>query len=131
MNGYLHFSIGLPGRSHSPSIPVHQLLAYQKYGALALSGMAVVRHRDSNPKNNSRTNVTIGTRSEDYYDIPKEVRAARAEKGAAVLRKLTDEQVTELRELREAGATYTELMAKYGISKSTVSYIVNGKTYRL
>jgi len=93
-------------------VSVHQLVAYQKYGAIALSDNAVVRHLDSNSKNNKRGNISVGTRREDYYDIPEEVRLKRARKGAAVQRKLTSEQAEELRADRAAGATYAQLIEK-------------------
>lgn len=50
--------------------------------------------------------------------------------GARTQRKLSEEEVQQLRNDRNAGFSYSKLMAKYNIAKSTVSYIVNKYTYK-
>jgi isopentenyl phosphate kinase len=62
-------------------------------------------------------------------DIPPAERHKKARKAAATQRKLSKVDVSDLRRDRAGGMTYKMLMAKYGLAKSTVSYIVNGKTY--
>lgn len=56
------------------------------------------------------------------------VPALRRKIAATAARKLTDVQVASLLEDRRNGATYAELNERYGIKKSAISYIVNGKT---
>lgn len=90
----------------------------------------VVRHLDNDPHNNALENIGIGTQKQNMYDRPAAERIAHAKKAARRRRKLTDEQAVELRAEHEAGHGYTYLREKYGVSKSTVSYIVNNKTYR-
>lgn len=43
---------------------------------------------------------------------------------------LTEAQVLSILQKRAAGASITELMAEYGASKSTVGFIVTGKTWK-
>lgn len=63
-------------------------------------------------------------------DKSPEVRQRVAEYAASFQRSLTEERVAQLREDRENGDTYAQLMKKYGLAKSTVSYIINRKTYK-
>lgn len=49
--------------------------------------------------------------------------------GAEATRKLSDEQVIMMRLERKNGASYKELSDKYRVAKSTISYIINKKTY--
>lgn len=44
--------------------------------------------------------------------------------------KLTDTQVNEIRSKRNSGATYTELMKEYGMTRASICLIVNRKTWR-
>ena len=45
-------------------------------------------------------------------------------------RKLSDADVGNLKRDRLSGMTYAELSEKYGVVKSTISYILNSKTYK-
>lgn len=66
---------------------------------------------------------------DNTLDMPKAVRVSKNRKAARVLRKLSDSDIEELGAKRAKGATYAELMLGYGLAKSTLSYIVNHKTY--
>jgi hypothetical protein len=115
-------------------VPVHQLVALQKYGKEAFLTAECVRHLNGNHLDNSLANIAIGTHSDNMMDVPKEtrLRSGRIANKAAVkkLRKLTDEQVKELRQLRDNGWNYKELCNKFKLAKSTVSFVVNNKTYK-
>jgi len=111
------------------AVAVHILQAYQKYGKELYKQGIEVRHKDNRYLNNSWGNILIGTKSQNEMDKDPEVRKAAAKKAAAVLRKLTDVQVDQLRNDRLEGATYKELAVKYRLANSTISYIVNRKTY--
>lgn len=125
-DGYPIFRVG----HSSCSVPVHRLAAYQKFGeALYVKGIEC-RHVDGNPSNSKPDNIILGTASDNAMDKDPAVRLGAAKKAAAVLRKLTESERDALLRDRRDGATYSELMKKYGLAKSTVSYIVNGKTYR-
>lgn len=108
----------------------HRLQAYQKFGDAIFGENVVVRHLDGDKLNNKADNIAIGNQSDNAMDrCPKE-RLEHALKGSAVQKKLTDEQAQQLRQDSLNGVPYSELVKKYGISKSTVSYIVNNKTYK-
>lgn len=44
--------------------------------------------------------------------------------------RLTDDQVRMIRQHRAGGATMAALAAEYGVAESTISFIVNGQTWR-
>lgn len=127
-NGYRHTS-----RKYAKNIVqklyFHRLQAYQLYGDKLFDPEMVVRHLNGDKLDNRPGNIAIGTQKQNMLDRPIEDRLAHALKGSAAQKKLTAEQVKQLRADRCSGMKYAELMSKYGIGKSTVSYIVNRKTY--
>jgi len=125
---YNTFSINVKG--DPLPVKVHQFVAYLKYGRRALGENVVVRHSNDNRRDNSFLNIRIGTQSNNMMDQPRSVRVARARHAAKSNKKLSDAQIRALLADRAGGMKYAELMAKYKVAKSTVSYIVNGKTYR-
>jgi hypothetical protein len=126
--------VWFPEELRAVGVLVHRLAAYQKYGERLFGARMVVRHRDGDCRNNGLSNVLIGTHHDNAMDQPEEVRQSRAKVaskvGAAAQRKLSADEADKLRADRQAGATYKELMQKYGISKTGVSYIVHSRTYR-
>jgi len=127
-NGYRSFCVNADGEYGY--VLVHRLLAWQKYGDRIFEAGIEVRHKDGDPSNNNWDNILIGTHSQNMMDVPEQQRLEKAAKAAKARRKLTEAQAAQLRQDRESGMTYKQLMAKYGISKAGVSYVVNGKTYR-
>jgi hypothetical protein len=113
------------------NISVHHLVAYQKYGdEYLLSTDLVVRHLNGDRFDNSYHNIALGTQADNMLDVPKETRLRSGKHAASFLKSLTDEEVNQLRLDRDSGLSYAALMKKYGLAKSTVSYIVNHKTYK-
>jgi hypothetical protein len=127
--GYLGFSIGL--NKTVRTVPVHRLLAYQVFGDKIFEQDILVRHLDGNCQRNLSSNIDIGTQTNNMMDIPVAKRVLHALEAAKVQRKLSEEEVKQLRLDRAGGMKYDELVVKYRISKSTVSYIVNNKTYKM
>ena len=123
--GYRTFNIKVDGRSYPAR--VHRLAAYQKYGERIFDPDQQVRHLDENQLNNRPDNISVGTASDNAFDQKPKARVARAKHAARSLRVLSDSNVRSLLRDRDKGATLKELSAKYGVAKSTVSYIVNGK----
>jgi len=107
--------------------------AYQKYGNAFLQPGIEVRHLNNNSADNSLDNIDIGTHQENMLDVPAELRRLRSRKGqragTAKVRKFTFEEVQEIRKLREEGWTYSQLRLRFPCAKSTMSYIINNKTY--
>lgn len=108
---------------------VHKLQAYQKFGEKIFQNGMVVRHLNGITTDNSVNNIGMGSQSDNMMDIPEETRLATALIAAKVQRKLTWEEAELLRKDYVAGLTNKELCEKYELAKSTVSYIVNNKTY--
>lgn len=110
-------------------VSVHRLQAYQKFGDKLFEPGVVVRHLNGNSLDNSFDNIALGSQSDNMFDIPEEVRLASALTAAKEQRKLSWDEMLQLRKDRDNGDTYKTLCSRYTISKSTVSYIVNNKTY--
>lgn len=127
-NGRFHFSINHRGKIRG-GLSVHRLAAYQKFGDKIFQEGLEVRHLDSNETNNRLENIAIGTHSDNLMDMPEAQRLHKAFRAAKKRRKLSGKEARQLRKDRENGATYKELMERYGIAKGTVSYIVNRRTY--
>ena len=125
--GYRRFTIRCDGKFLA--VRVHKLVAFQKFGSAAFRKGIEVRHLDGNRINNTWSNIAIGTPHENQMDKPSSVRRAVALNAASKLRKLTESELRRFRSLREQGWTYKELGKEFGLSKSTISYIVNRKTY--
>lgn len=124
-NGYLRFSY----RKDRAAIRAHRLQAYQKFGDKIYDAGMVVRHLDGNPKNNSYSNIEIGTQHQNQMDRPADVRQTHARYAASFLRSLTTDQVINIRKAYAAGIPGVALAAKYSVQKSTISGIVTGKFY--
>lgn len=126
-NGYKRFSISCLGGIRP--IFVHKLQAYQKFGNLVFSTKSVVRHLNGNKLDNSFNNIEIGSSRDNYFDIPESKRVEAAKKTSASLKKLTLDQVNQIREEVKSGATHSSVANKYCISRSFVTNIVNKKLY--
>lgn len=90
-----------------------------------LDDKKIILYRDGNPKNNQHLNLSLlsaGECAEYHY----RVLGRKPNRGAA---KLTVEGLAQFRADRAKGMSLRKLSKKYGIAKSTCSYIVNGKTY--
>lgn len=124
---YGTFSVKLDGK-HS-SCKVHQLAAYQKFGDAAFDGSIQVRHLNGDSTDNSLANIAIGTPSENAFDRPPAERKRMALNAANATRKLTQEQALELVEMRRNGASLKTCGDRFGLYKSTVSELMQGKLY--
>lgn len=121
--GYLEFT-HVRGRRKTR---VHRLQAYQKFGERIYEEGLEVRHLDGNRLNNHEDNIELGTHTDNMRDRSPEERFATSMKAARHRRKLSSEDVLEMRKLSAAGATGKALAELYGVSKGTVSDILSGK----
>lgn len=115
-HGYHFFTFRLFGKR--TVVMTHQLQAYQKFGNEMFREGIQVRHINGNPSDNSWDNIEIGTQSQNQMDIAREVRRKRS----STSRK--HNHATIIADRKE-GMSYPQLMEKYGITKGTLSYIVN------
>ena len=120
--GYYHTHMSY--KKKSKAFQVHRLVAMAFIG-LPDEERNMVNHKDGNGKNNRVKNLEWVNHSENLLHRYRVLHCPPV-RGAA---KLTDEQVLEMRRLRSQGATYKELMDRFDICKSTISYIIKRKTW--
>ncbi|MBW1639271.1 hypothetical protein G3H63_09330 [Microbacterium resistens] len=85
-------------------------------------GEAEARHTCDNPPCCNPAHLLPGTHAQNMADMAKRGRAAH--------RRLTTDQVREIRARRRAGAAAKDLAAEFGVSASNVSQIVHRKTWK-
>ena len=121
---YRRFSVSIDGRKNN--VYLHKLVALQKFGTAMLEPGVQVRHLDGDSTNNREENIEIGTVSDNQMDKPEALRKTLAANASSRLRRLTDEQIAQARELRAQGWPYKKLMEKFNIpSTGSMSYIIN------
>lgn len=98
--------------------PVHKLVALAFLGPRP-EGQDV-RHLDGNPLNNRADNLAYGTRTENILDVYRQGRAWR---------KLTVEQVLDIRARLQRGEKGRDVAKAYGVSETHISAIKTGREY--
>ena len=121
--GYRHISIG-HGNSKK-SIAIHRIIWYV-YGDTPLSDTLVLNHKDGNPLNNCIDNLEQVTQKENNLHMYRVLKHPPVMGNC----KITKEQAEEIRELRKQGWKYEELMKKFNVGKTTISYVVNKKIWK-
>lgn len=121
---------GMASKADYLRVPVHRMQAYLKFGEAAFAPAVVVRHLNGNTSDNSWDNIAIGTMHDNMMDQPAEQRLRKARTAARARQVMTDQQVLEARRLRADGTPLKDLCTRYGVQKSVLSPIVNGKMYR-
>ena len=123
-------------------IPIHQFAAYIFFGERAFDDSLVVRHLNADRLDFSKSNIALGTYSENENDKPKEVRvrsakAARAAQGYRPMNaKLTDDQVAIVRSFyndlkgnKAPNGSVIKLSEELGVSKTVIHKIKTGEYY--
>lgn len=113
MNKYNHLSVAI-GRGNSRT--VHSLVAEAFIGPRPED--LDVCHRDGDATNNRASNLYYGTRSDNNRDITRHDR-----------RKLTVEDVHEVRKRHAAGESGAALAREFGVCASNMSYVLRGEYY--
>ena len=121
---YLEFCIRFHGKVRY--VPVHRMVAYQKYGDIVFS-CDCVRHLDGNRLNNSWDNIEIGTTHDNMMDIPYEIRKRKAIIAShSHSMKWDENDVKKIKEFYNEVRSYTKTMEKFGIkSKSSLHFILH------
>lgn len=119
---YYRFNVKHEGKSYP--VRVHKLAAYLKFGEDAF--VFLVRHLDGNSLNNKDENLALGNGSDNAFDRPSSERKAHSYKASKVLRKLTDDEVFEIRGSSES---LRVLASRFGVVKSTIHNVKSGKLY--
>ena len=131
-NGYVNVSLSVsPGRK--VRFYVHRLVAQAFIGDL--TGGMQVNHKNFVRSDNSAANLEIVTCAENAAYSNRAGRHAiigrNTPRGENSCRsKLNAAQVDEIRAMRARGALLGAVAAQFGISKTQVSNIINGKSWR-
>lgn len=80
-----------------------------------------VRHLDGNPQNNRADNLAYGTRAENIYDVTRIGKAWR---------KLTADNVRDIRARIAQGEKGSEIARSYGVSQGCISSIKHGRNFK-
>jgi len=124
-NGYM--AIGFKLGKRKVNVKIHRLQAYAKYGEKIFEKGIVVRHLNNNKLDNSWDNIEIGTCHDNMMDNPQEFRMKYALNASKSSNKYSKEFVEKIREEHNNNLSYKQIMEKYDIPKSTISFIINHK----
>ncbi len=125
--GYESISLRLHrGSKVKRNYMIHSLVA--RTFMTPVDGRECVNHKDGDRLNNDLQNLEFCTIAENNWHA-KETGLANDRGHNSVLAKWTEQDVKRIRRMRENGATYAKIREKFPMAKSTLSYIVNSKTY--
>lgn len=133
LNGQNYYYCGITTSKGVRPLLVHQLQAYQKFGDDIFGDTAQeihIRHLNGNSKDNSVGNIGIGSASDNFMDIPKEKRIKNAKYAASFIKKFSDDDIHDIRNMRKDGFTYKKIGLKYNSSKGHICDIINKKIYK-
>lgn len=85
----------------------------------------VVRHLNGDCRDNRACNLEWGTRRENELDKFRHGTGRAGDRNGNS--KLTDQQVAEIRRLKQAGMTGTQIASEFGVHSSTVYSICSGQ----
>lgn len=112
------------GKRSGPTIKAHRV-------SLILAGVDIdgllIRHSCDNPPCVNPAHLSVGTRADNSADMVSRGRQARGSRSGSS--RLTEREVVEIRARRTDGALQRDLAAEYGVSRTTISQIANGKTW--
>lgn len=124
-------------------VPVHMFAAYKFFGTACFEKGVNIRHMDRNTLNNSKSNLKLGSSSENQLDKPVEVRsyAAKCARASQPTRaansKLTRDSYSALLKLYNSfsqsklpNGKLQEIASEFQISRVSVLHAVNGRTYK-
>jgi hypothetical protein len=126
-HGYLFFCIKDNKKTYS--IPIHRFAAYCFYGD-ELFEHECVRHKNNIKTDNFRNNLILGSSKENYSDNPEDWKINFSLSGASKKRKLTEENVKEIRKMIAENYSYKQISEKFGVTKTTIQQIKEGKSYK-
>ncbi|MFF6903484.1 HNH endonuclease [Streptomyces hydrogenans] len=113
------------GRRTGPTVKAHRV-------SLMLTGVdiegMVIRHSCDNPPCVNPAHLSVGTKADNSADMVSRDRHARGSRSGTS--KLTDAEIVEIRQRAAGGELHRVLAANYGVSRSTITQIVNNKTWR-
>jgi len=129
--GYPKIAIRLNKKSYT--VPIHKIVAYQKFGNAMFDKGVQVRHLNGNKWDFSFDNIEIGTQSDNRQDIPAEKRKEIGYKVNFERRKLSKEQADEIRKTylfpNGKRKSMLKIAIEYGVSRSAIKNLIHNETY--
>jgi hypothetical protein len=125
--GYKHF--GIRNGSKNLNVSSHRFVAAFFHGEEVLDSECI-RHKNDDKSDNRPENLEPGSSSDNFGDINEKWRQSFATKGAHTRRKLTDEQVQQIKLKLVMKYSLSSLASEYGVAKSTIQQIKEGKSYK-
>ena len=116
-----YYSVNLSRNNKQKSTKVHVLVAAAFLGENP--GGLDVRHKNGCRTDNRAENLEYGTRSENVLD------GYKITGKTMVCQKLSPQKAEEIRSRNQNGVSQRRLAKEYGVSKSTISAILNRKIY--
>ena len=123
--GYFTVKLGHGDGLYSRKYP-HRLIL-EAFNGPAPEGKNIARHLNGNPADNRIENLAWGSVQDNSNDMIAHGNSTLGEKNSNA--KLTEEIVLHIRKELEDGYTGLYLANKYHLSRSTISYIRNRKTW--
>ena len=116
------------------NVAAHRLAAYCFYGREVFKEGLLVRHLNGNVSDIRKSNIALGTYTDNSMDRPLHQRVSTAVAGRKAQKrphnaKFTPEQVRYIRHQREKGQTLQAIADKFGVSRQAIHRIVKRKYY--
>jgi hypothetical protein len=105
-------------------LALHRIM-YRKFKG-PLDEALSVNHIDGNKENNSPDNLELITHSENMLHCFRVL----GHKPMKPRQKITQSMAEDIRQLNRNGRSYRDLGKEFGLSKSSISYIVNNHTWK-
>ena len=108
-------------------VPVHQVVAFQKYGEVIFTAGVLCRHRDNDKLNFKQENILIGTPKDNFRDndpewisrFKNEIARKGVRESVKMTRKFSPEEVRDIRGSADP----------HSLTRSTISRIKRRDTY--
>lgn len=126
-DGYLLLSLRRDTGHIDHSLTVHSLVI-EAFRGPCPSGCEVRHFPDGTRSNNAIANLIYGTRSDNFRDKWDQGTMPHGE--SHPLTTLSELQVRDIRSRKASGESLGSLAVSFGVCKSTVSNIVNGRTWQ-
>lgn len=127
-------NVGKLTKSGVFGIPVHRFAGFCFYGDRIFEEELVLRHLNGDTEDVSKTNLVLGTHSQNNLDKPAEVRRraailARAAQGRPMNSRFTDEEVREILRRLESGESAPRIAEEYGVTRNCIYLIRDRRNY--
>lgn len=123
-----YFQHGLSQNNKTITVRLNRLVCETFFGP-APTNKHEAAHRDGNRHNNRPDNLYWATKLENEAD--KNLHGTRRRGSSLSSSKLTETKVVEIKQLRQQhGTIYGDLAIQFGVSKSLISQIIEGRVWK-